>query len=139
MRRTKLPPPNQLDLFARRRARLAGLYAERRRAALLAIGWSAHLLGAALAVRTHAEAWALWLAETRGRGLGRGCWLVELLPGPDTPARADDLLRAAEARGELVRGAFEPSFSQQAFDIGGWLRGTPHRQLAASMWSWMPA
>lgn len=156
MRAARLPSPNQLALdLAPRPAfdwrRIAQpptamkrprLYEDRRRAALLALGWAAHVLDAALAVETVAAAWALWMSECRGRGLARGCWLVELLSDPDNVGHADDLLRAAEARGELVRGAFEPSPSLGILNFGRCLtKKAPdleeRRRFYASMWNWM--
>lgn len=122
------------------RASEPGLYDRRRRALLLDIQWPRFLLDRALAVRTQAEAWALWLEACQGSGAARGAWLLELLPGTDTVARADKLLLDGERRGEIVRGAHEPTFSQKALDVGGWDRMTGGRDYRLpSSFTWMPA
>lgn len=92
---------------------------------------------ATTALRIHASPeWRAWLARTLDEGNGLGSDLVETLPGPDTPATAGRLLKAAEALGWIGRGRFAPSQSQQGFDVGGWYRTEEGRQHHAECWTW---
>lgn len=118
-----------------------GLVERRREETMRRLAMPPHLIEQALRVRTVAEAWSLWLEHCRGAGLARGCWLVEMFPlgvNLDT-SDADKLLVGAEQRGEIQRGAYEPSLEFQFFGLGGRMGpagGSAPRYPVE--WSWMP-